>query len=581
MWDVTRKTLQRLFLAFVVAGAGAWSWALSISLTANPASLNFTYQIGAALPSPQTVSVRATGGTPNYTIILADSLGAVPLWITATPEAGKTPASLSVRVNPTGMSVGSYSATMTVQATGGSTVIVPVQLTVSQPLPSLTISRTAVAVTAPPMQATDSVTLSTTAGPISYTASAAGVNWLTISPTSGYVLPGAPATITLDIDASALAPQIAPYTAKITVVASGVPPANRSQTITVSLTLNSSTPTATAPLWPNTAQVGSQNTTVTIRGTGFYKSTTVKITPQGSSTATTVTPTVLSSTAMLSVIPASLLSTAQVLNVVVSNPAGDASPLTFTVSSTPVVQAAVNLASYSPTAVSPGELITLFGESIGPSSPSGMADTDNDGFIDTTVNGYKVTIDGVDAPILYLSQHQISVQVPYEATLGSDKVINVTSGTSTATGSVTIAATAPAIFTLDGSGVGQAAALNYNVSSTTYTLNSATTPAKPGDTVVLYITGEGDYATTLTPRTGLLVPLSLSPLPQLNPQPSVMIGGASAAVSYAGPFVGSIVGIMQLNVVVPTNATTGPAVPVSITIGGQTAQTGVTLSLHP
>ena len=50
---------------------------------------------------------------------------------------------------------------------------------------------------------------------------------------------------------------------------------------------------------------------------------------------------------------------------------------------------------------------------------------------------------------------------------------------------------------------GQAAALNYNASTGAYTVNAAANPAKLGDTVLLYLTGEGDYATSVSPRTGL------------------------------------------------------------------------------
>jgi uncharacterized protein (TIGR03437 family) len=284
---------------------------------------------------------------------------------------------------------------------------------------------------------------------------------------------------------------------------------------------------------------------------------------------------------MLVVIPTNLLATAQNLDVVASNPAGDSAPAVFTVSANPVVQAAVNLASYEVTAVSPGQLVTLFGAGIGPSTSTAMADADENGFVDTALDGVTVTIDGQVAPLLYVSADQISIQVPYEVTVGAAKPITVVSGSSTATGSVDIAPTAPALFTLDGSGTGQAAALNFSALTSTYSLNAASNAARPGDTVILYLTGEGDFATSLNPRTGYLVPSTLDPLPQLIPVPTVMIGGANATVAYAGPFVGSILGIMQLNVVVPGGSTTGAAVPVSVIIDGVTSQPGVTLSVRP
>ncbi len=93
----------------------------------------------------------------------------------------------------------------------------------------------------------------------------------------------------------------------------------------------------------------------------------------------------------------------------------------------------------------------------------------------------------------------------------------------------------------------------------------------------LYLTGEGDYLTAPVAHTGYLVPASLSPLPQLATLPVVTIGGTAATVTYAGPIPGSIVGLLQINALLPTGVATGAAVPVAVTIGGNSAQTGVTL----
>ena len=551
------------------------------TLNASPTSLSFTYQSGAALPAQQSLAVRGTGVTGAYAVSIATPSSPVaPLWLTATPETGTLPASLVVRVNPTSLPVGTYRANITVQA-GQVSTIVPVQLVVSQASATLTISPLTVSAAVTSGQtSTQSVTMVTSGGTASFTATAAGAPWLTLSPATGVLLPGSTQVLTLKLDSANLAPQAAPYTAKVTVVATGVAAANKSQNITVNLTVNSTAPAITAALWPGSAQAGSAATTITIRGTGFYKDTTLKMTPPGASAPVKVTPTLLSSTTMLATIPAELLKTAGTLKVQASNPGGDSTAADFTVSANPVVQAAVNLASYSSSAVSPGQLITLFGTGIGPATTATTADANNDGYADTSLNSVSVTIDGKAAPLLYVSQHQISVQVPYDVTLGTAKAIVVTNGSTPANGTVDIAAAAPAVFTLDGTGTGQAAALNQTGS--VYTVNSTTTPAKPGDTVILYITGEGDYATTINPRTGYLIPPTLpaATLPQLTPLPTVTIGGAAATVSYAGPLPGSILGIMQINAKVPAGLTAGPA-DVLVTINTIPSQSGVTLSIHP
>jgi uncharacterized protein (TIGR03437 family) len=578
---VDRSTLLRIvFLAgplCLVSPAAAT--AQPLTLTASPTALSFTWQSGGALPAAQKLSIRASSGTPSYSIAIT---GSNTLWLTVTPETGKTPANLSVTVNPTGLSVGTYAATIVVTTSPAAAVSVPVTLVVSQPLPALQLSATTLSFTAPSGPVSQSLTLTTTGGPIPFTASATGANWIGLNPTTGVVLPGSQTLVTVTVDPSALSPQATPYAAKITIVATGVAPANRSQNVTVNLTVNPSPPTITS-IWPSSVQAGAAGATITIRGTNFYKATTVKVSG-AVAPATTITPTVLSSTAMLAVLPAAVLANPDTLSVTAVNPApAGASPAaTFTVSGAPVIQAVVNVASYQGGAVSPGELISLFGDHIGPATPVVMADADNNGFVDTSVGGVSVTIDSAPAPILYASENQISVQVPYEAATGTNKAIVVTNGSTTATAAVTITTQAPGLFSLDGSGAGQAAALNYNASSATYSLNDAKNPAHIGDTVVLYLTGEGAYAPYAQP-TGLLTPAPGvgNQLPQMSPLPAVTIGGAPATVSYAGPVVGSILGLLQLNVVVPANSATGPAVPVSVTINGATTQTGITLAIHP
>jgi uncharacterized protein (TIGR03437 family) len=282
-----------------------------------------------------------------------------------------------------------------------------------------------------------------------------------------------------------------------------------------------------------------------------------------------------------------LLTQGGTLNVVVENPApgGSSAADPVIVANVPTIFGVFSSASYASATVSPGELVTMFGSNIGPAIPATMSVVG--GYADTTLANVTVTIGGQSAPILYVSANQVTVQVPYEVTTGAGQAVVVTNGANLpATTTVTIAATAPGIFSADGSGVGEAAAINTGATSGLVTLNSTTNPAKIGDTVSLYLTGEGNY--NLAPlsgitNTGFIIPVGFSPLPQLSPLPTVNIGGvdASAGVSYAGPVPGSILGILQINVVVPLGSSTGQSVPVGVTIGGVTAQSNATLNIHP
>src|SRR5207253_1038879 len=240
-------------------------------------------------------------------------------------------------------------------------------------------------------------------------------------------------------------------------------------------------------------------------------------------------------------------------------PGGDSAPTAVAIANAPAILGVVNAASYASTSVSPGDLITIFGTNIGPTTPASLTTTA--GYVDTTLSGVSVKVDGKDAPLIYVSQSQVTLQVPYEVAIGAAKQVALTNGANpVANSTVTIAATSPGIFTADGSGVGGAAALNYNAGTFQYSLNTCSNPVKIGDTVVLYLTGEGDYnlvALSGTTNTGYVIPGTLSPLPQVSPLPAITIGGAAATVSYAGPIVGSIIGVLQMNVVVPAGSTTG------------------------
>jgi len=57
------------------------------------------------------------------------------------------------------------------------------------------------------------------------------------------------------------------------------------------------------------------------------------------------------------------------------------------------------------------------------------------------------------------------------------------------------------------------------------------------------------------------------------------IGGRPASVIYAGPSPGLIWGLTQVNVIIPADAPTGPAVPIVITFGNRPTQAGVTIAV--
>lgn len=135
---------------------------------------------------------------------------------------------------------------------------------------------------------------------------------------------------------------------------------------------------------------------------------------------------------------------------------------------------------------------------------------------------------------------------------------------------ISVVPSAPGVFTADSTGTGPAAALNQDGQ-----LHTAQNPARAGDIIVLYATGEGQ-----TSPPGVDGALSDFPYPAPIQKVSVTIGGFDAAILYAGAAPGQIAGLMQINARIPLGVAPG-AVPVSIRIGNNTSQTGVTIVVRP
>ena len=234
-----------------------------------------------------------------------------------------------------------------------------------------------------------------------------------------------------------------------------------------------------------------------------------------------------------------------------------------------------NAASYAAGAVSPGELVTIFGTAIGPVTPA-YATTDlATGKLATTIGGVQVLFNGIAAPMIYASATQISAVVPYEmAPISSPSVwIKYVNQTSNAY-PLTSATTMPGVFTQNSSGSGPGSILNQD-----YTYNGPNHAAAKGSTVMVYMTGEGQ--TNPPGTTGLITTLSATP--PLTPGPllpiGVLINGQPALYVYAGEAPALVAGMMQLNVQIPSNAPSGD-LPITVSIGGNASQSNVTVSVR-
>ncbi len=235
----------------------------------------------------------------------------------------------------------------------------------------------------------------------------------------------------------------------------------------------------------------------------------------------------------------------------------------------PGIATVVNAASFQGGAVSPGELITLFGDSIGPLAPS-SASPNMSALFPTTLAGLTLTFDGQPAPLLFGSSGQINAVVPY-AVGGTTQLKLTTPAGAAFTMSLPVFSVVPAIFTQNSSGAGQGAILN----SPAFSMNSPANPASRGSTVSLYLTGAGPLTSPL--NDGALAP-AINP-PQVQLPITVTIGGEAAPVSYQGAAPGLVAGLIQVNVRIPTGITPGPTVPLTLTVGDTPAQNTVTIAV--
>jgi uncharacterized protein (TIGR03437 family) len=219
-------------------------------------------------------------------------------------------------------------------------------------------------------------------------------------------------------------------------------------------------------------------------------------------------------------------------------------------------------------------VIVLFGTDLGPATPVGLA-LDSSGKVATTLGGVQVTVNGFPAPLIYVSNTQVSAVVPYEvAQFTGANVLVKYLGQSSNGIATSVSTTAPGVFTANASGTGPAAVLNQNGS-----VNSPGNPAKVGDTIVVYMTGEGQTApagvtgkVTTVSSTAPLTPTPLLPI-------AVTIGGAPANFSFAGEAPGIVSGVLQVNVTIPQGTASGSQA-VIVRIGGNPSQNGVTVSVQ-
>ncbi len=151
------------------------------------------------------------------------------------------------------------------------------------------------------------------------------------------------------------------------------------------------------------------------------------------------------------------------------------------------------------------------------------------------------------APIFSVSPNQVTVVVPYATELSFAQIQVINNGVPSNTVTVYMDLTAPGVFTSTG-GLGHAVATHSD-----YTPVTSDSPAVPGETIAIYVTGLGD----VTPANPDGAPgSSVSPYTTATNQISVAIDNQPANVTFAGLST-SAAGLYQINVTVPAGIHSG------------------------
>jgi uncharacterized protein (TIGR03437 family) len=561
----------------IVSGLTLTQNSLSMSSTVNGTSMSQQLGITSSTATSFTASSNAA-------------------WLTLNTSSGTATSSttyITVTANPSGLTAGTYSGTITVSG-GGSTATASVTFTVtgsgstgggnvvSSPT-SLTFNYQVNG----SLPASQSLTISNAVSGTSQILFTVAVNsaatgWLTATAGGGGTQAYTQSTVTVSVTPGSLS--AATYSGTVTITPSG-----SGSILSIPVTLNILGPpvvTATPSSLTFAYQAGgtippSQAVQVSGSTSGLTYSATPTMTSGTNWLVVSKTSGTTGSTGQdvlsVSVTPTSLAVGAYQGSLLIQGTGNASGSATISVVLTvtapaPTITSVLHAASYQSGAIAPGEIVSIFGTAMGPASPLGTT-LDSTGKVATTLGNVTVLFNGYAAPLTYVSATQINCVVPYElAQLSSPyvevKYLNQTSNIY----SLRAVTTAPGIFTLS-NGTGQGAFLNYDNS-----YNSASHPAAAGSVIQLYLTGEGQLSPagvtgSVTCSAGCAT-VNQIPLPLLAV--AALVNNQPATIAFAREAPGDVSGVMQVNVIIPPNTPSGP-IPIVISVGGNSSQSGVTV----
>jgi len=197
--------------------------------------------------------------------------------------------------------------------------------------------------------------------------------------------------------------------------------------------------------------------------------------------------------------------------------------------------------------LAPGTIAQVFGSSLAASSIS-----PNVLPVPTMFNGTFALVGSYPAPLYFLSDGQLNIQIPAELAAPQQYAIVVSvNNVLSVPGTISTVAAAPGVLSyLDGSTPNaQDGAHTIAQHNADFSLVNASNPAQPGEYVIIYLVGMG--ATNPSVPSGAPAPSS-EPLARVVLQPTVTVDGQVVNIYYAGLTPGSA-GLYQITFQMPSS----------------------------
>jgi uncharacterized protein (TIGR03437 family) len=236
----------------------------------------------------------------------------------------------------------------------------------------------------------------------------------------------------------------------------------------------------------------------------------------------------------------------------------------------PEIAEVANAEGDSP-AIAPNTWVEIKGVNLAPSGDTRIwQDSDFVGHqMPTQLDKVGATVNGQNAYVYYISPTQVNILTPPDAMSGAVQVQVTVNGIVSAAFTAQAQAESPSFFVFNGGPYVAATHANGSLLGPASLYPGSTTPAKPGETVVIYANGFG-------PTSSQVVSGSETQSGTLSPLPVIKIGGAAAVVQFAGLV---SPGEFQFNVVVPSNLANGDQ-SITATYSGQTTQVGTLITIQ-